>query len=110
MTLLPLILGLILFLGIHVFTMNRAARASLIGRIGKGRYKGLYSLVSAIGLVLIIWGYGAYRSAGMTPISYPPAWTRHITFALVLAAFLLLAATHSPTPINAGVRPPMITT
>jgi uncharacterized membrane protein len=108
MTLLPLILGLVLFLGVHVFTMNREARARLIARIGEGPYKGLYSLVSAIGLVLIVWGFGHYRASGMIPVWYPPAWTRHVTFLLVLLAFVLLAATYSPSHIRAVVKHPMI--
>jgi uncharacterized membrane protein len=108
MTLLPLILGLVLFLGVHVVTMTRKTRASLIGRIGEGPYKGLYSLVSAIGLVLIVWGFGLYRASGMIPVWYPPAWTRHVTFLLVLIAFVLLAATYSPSHIRAAVKHPMI--
>src|ERR671912_2420994 len=59
-----LILGLVLFLGIHVFTTLRGARAAAIGRLGDGPYKGLYSLVAAVGLVLIVWGFSRYRSAG----------------------------------------------
>jgi uncharacterized membrane protein len=108
MTLLPLILGLILFLGGHAFSMNRMGRASLIAGIGEGPYKGLYSLVSAIGLVLIVWGFGVYRAAGMIPVWYPPAWTRHVTFLLVLIAFVLIAATYPPSHIRATVKHPMI--
>jgi uncharacterized membrane protein len=109
MTLMPLLLGLILFLGIHAFTMNRAARAALIGRMGKGPYRGLYSLVAVIGFVLIIYGYGVYRGAGMVPVWYPPDWTRHVTFLLVLVAFILLGASHAPTHIRQFIPHPMIT-
>jgi uncharacterized membrane protein len=108
MTLAPLILGLVLFLGIHVFTMNRTARADFVQRIGRGPYRGLYSLVAIAGLVLIVWGYGVYRNAGMIPVWYPPAWTRHITLLLVLLAFILLAASHAPTHIRRWVPHPMI--
>ena len=51
-----LVLGLALFLGVHTLTTLRPARAGLIGRLGEGPYKGLYSLVSAAGLVLIVVG------------------------------------------------------
>ena len=62
-----LILGLIVFLGTHVFTMARGPRARLIARLGEGPYKGLYSLVSLAGLVLIVVGYGrTARTAGST--------------------------------------------
>jgi uncharacterized membrane protein len=109
MTLLPLILGLVLFLGMHAFTMNREARWRLIERIGAGRYRIAYSVAAVLGLVLIIWGYGHYRDAGMIPVWYPPDWTRHITFLLVLLAFILLATAHAPSHIRAFVKHPMIT-
>jgi len=109
MTLLPLLLGLVLFLGIHAFTMNRAARARLIERLGQGRYRGLYSVVAIVGLLVIIWGYGVYRNAGMIPVWYPPFWTRHVTFLLVLLAFILFASAYAPTHIRQWVPHPMIT-
>ncbi len=59
-----LILGLLLFVGIHAFTMARGQRAGLIARIGEGPYKGLYSLLSLAGIVLIAIGFGQYRAAG----------------------------------------------
>jgi uncharacterized membrane protein len=109
MTLTPLLLGLILFLGAHAFTMNRAARAGLIARMGEGRYRGLYSVVAVIGFVLIIYGYGVYRGAGMIPVWYPPHWTRHVTFLLMLLAFILLGGSHAPTHIRKFIPHPMIT-
>jgi uncharacterized membrane protein len=109
MTLAPLLLGLVLFLGGHAFTMRRAMRASLIARLGAGPYKGVYSLVAIVGFVLIVWGYGVYRGAGMIPVWDPPSFTRHITFLLVLIAFILLGASHAPTHIRQFVPHPMIT-
>jgi uncharacterized membrane protein len=109
MSLLPLILGLIVFLGIHGLTMNRPSRSRLIKRVGVGPYKGLYSLASLVGLVLIIYGYGVYRNAGMIPVWSPPYWTRHITFLLVLIAFVFVPAAYAPTHIKATLKHPMIT-
>jgi uncharacterized membrane protein len=109
MSLATLIIGLVLFLGGHAFTMQRGARARLIAKIGEGPYKGLYSLVSLVGLVLIISGYGVYRSAGMILVWSPPAFLRHITFLLVLVALVLLAATYPPSHIKRWIRHPMIT-
>jgi len=106
---LPLILGLFVFLGIHAFTMNRSERARLIRRIGQVRYRIIYSLVSLVGLALIIYGYGVYRSSGMVPIWQPPSWTRHITFLLMLLSFILLASSHAPSHIRLFVKHPMIT-
>ncbi|WP_239515922.1 NnrU family protein, partial [Stenotrophomonas maltophilia] len=63
-----LVLGLVVFLGVHVFTMLRGPRSGLVRRLGEGPYKGLYSLVSAVGLGLVIYGYGAARAQGYVQI------------------------------------------
>jgi uncharacterized membrane protein len=99
-----LILGLILFVGIHTLTTMRTLRAATIGRLGEGPYKGLYSLISASGLVLIVWGFSRYRSAGYIQVWDPP-------FALVLLwfAFVALASAYAPpSKIKATLRHPML--
>jgi uncharacterized membrane protein len=104
-----LIAGLAVFLGIHLFTTLRAPRAALIGRLGEGPYKGLYSLVSAIGLVLIVWGFGRYRSTGWIQIWSPPIGLHHLTLPLMWLSFVALAATYSPLgKIKATLRHPML--
>jgi uncharacterized membrane protein len=105
-----LILGLVLFLGIHVFTTLRAPRAALIGRIGEGPYKGLYSLVAAVGLVLIVWGFGRYRSAGYIQVWNPPFAIFHpIALVLLWFALVALTATYAPASrIKSILRHPML--
>jgi uncharacterized membrane protein len=104
-----LILGLLLFLGVHTFSTLRPARAAVIGRLGAGGYKGLYSLISAAGLVLIVVGYGAYRKAGYVPVWDPPSGLRPITLILNWVAFLSLAAAYAPLgKIKATLRHPML--
>lgn len=104
-----LILGLVVFLGAHGFTMCRGARAAVIARLGERAYKGVYALIALIGLVLMIRGYGDYRAAGMIAVWQPPAWTRHVTFLLMLLALILLPATYIPSHVKAAVKHPMIT-
>ena len=105
-----LILGLILFLGIHAFTTVRPARAAVIGRLGEGPYKGLYSLVAAIGLVLIVWGFGRYRSGGYVQVWDPPSRIFHpVALVLLWFAFVALVATYAPpSKIKATLRHPML--
>jgi uncharacterized membrane protein len=91
-----LIVGLILFLGIHTLTSMREARAALIGRLGEGPYKGLYSAVSAIGLVLIVWGFARYRDTAYVQVWSPPAWLHPVVLVLMWFAFVALAAAYSP--------------
>jgi uncharacterized membrane protein len=103
-----LILGLVLFLGMHGFTMRRGARSALIARLGEQPYKIVYSLVSLIGFALLIYGYGQYRAAGMIPLWSPPVWTRHIAALLMLFALILLPSAYVPSHIKAAVKHPMI--
>jgi uncharacterized membrane protein len=105
-----LILGLVLFLGIHTLTTMRGARAAVIGRLGEGPYKGLYSLVSAVGLVLIVWGFSSYRSGGYIRVWDPPVAIFHpIALILLWFAFVALAATYAPPgKIKSLLRHPML--
>src|SRR4029453_387243 len=105
-----LILGLVLFLGIHVLTTLREPRAALIGRLGEGPYKGLYSLVAAVGLVLIVWGFGRYRSGGYIQVWNPPFAIFHpIALVLLWFAVVALAATYAPpSRIKSILRHPML--
>ncbi|WP_262028843.1 NnrU family protein [Microvirga sp. Mcv34] len=103
-----LILGLLIFLGMHSFSMARGRRAALVGRIGEGPYKGLYSVVSLLGIVLIAIGFGHYRANGYIPVWEPPVWTRHLALLLVWLAFICLAAAYLPGRIKAGLKHPML--
>jgi len=104
-----LLAGLILFLGIHTLGTLRELRAALIGRIGEGPYKGFYSLVSAAGLVLIVWGFARYRDTGYVQVWSPPAWLHPIVLVLMWFAFVALAAAYSPPGwIKGTLRHPML--
>ena len=104
-----LLLGLIFFLGIHTLTTLREPRTALIGRLGEGPYKGLYSLVSAVGLVLIVWGFARYRDTAYLQIWAPPAWLHPVALVLMWFAFVALAAAYSPAGWIKGVlRHPML--
>jgi uncharacterized membrane protein len=104
-----LIAGLIVFLGAHsVRIFAEDWRGAQIAKLGLGAYKGIYSVVSALGLVLIVIGYGQARGAAIV-IWDPPLWARHVSALLVLFAFVLLAAAYVPrNHIKAAVGHPMI--
>ena len=57
-----LVLGLIIFLGLHsIRIVSEGSRERAIARLGEGPWKGIYSLLSAIGFVLIVWGFAEAR-------------------------------------------------
>ncbi|WP_395664338.1 NnrU family protein [Methylocella sp.] len=104
-----LILGLILFFGVHVFSTLRGPRAEAIARFGEQGYRLGYTTLAALGLVLIVWGFGRYRQDGMIPVWDPPHWTRHLTILLMWFAFVALAASGKrPSRIRGWLRHPML--
>ncbi len=103
-----LILGLCLFIGGHVFVTCRDARAGLIARIGEVPYKIGFSVVAAVGLVLIGYGYALYRDTGWINVWYPPAWTRHVTVLLMWPASICLVAAYFPGAIKRTLKHPML--
>jgi uncharacterized membrane protein len=104
-----LILGLLIFLGVHsVRIVAESWRAATIARVGENGWKGLYSLASIVGLVLIVWGYGLTR--GHTTLLWtPPTGTRHVAALLTVVAFVLIVAAYVPgNRIKAAVGHPMV--
>lgn len=90
------ILGLALFFGVHIFSAVRSRQPGrdLRVRFGEGPYMGLYSVISLIGFVMIIYGYGATRGAGVLYV--PPTWMAHINLVLTMPAMILLVASQIP--------------
>ena len=104
-----LVIGLILFLGVHVVPTVPAGRAALFARLGEGGYKGAFSVLSLVGLVLIGWGLDlATQSPANIQFWSPPVWTKHLSFALMPFAFILLAAAYIPSHIHDRAKHPML--
>ena len=104
-----LFLGLVIFLGLHSIRIVAAdGRAKAIARLGEGPWKGVYSVISVIGFVLIVWGFAEARSDA--PLLWaPPVWTRHITILLTLFSLILLSAYgFKQSHIAVAVHHPMV--
>ena len=103
-----LVLGLVIFIGGHVFVSMRGHREKLIARMGEGPYKGAFSLVSILAVVLIVYGFARYRREGLIPVWDPPDLLRHVTEALMWPAFVLAAAAYIPGEIKKAVKHPLL--
>jgi uncharacterized membrane protein len=103
-----LLLGLVVFIATHAFVTRREARAALIARIGLMPYRGLFSLVAIVGLVLIVWGFGRYLHTGYTQVWTPPSWMRHVTVALVWPAIVLMTAAYIRGDIYRKLKHPFL--
>lgn len=104
-----LILGLVLFLGVHsVRVFAEDWRTNTRARLGENAFKGAYSVVSVLGFVLIIWGFGQARLQPVV-VWTPPVGMRHLASLLTLLAFVSLAAAYVPgNAIKARLHHPMV--
>lgn len=100
-----LILGLLIFLGVHLLPTVPQLRQVVSNRLGDAPYRGVFTVLSLIGFLLIV--YGKAR-APFEPIYLPPAWGPYAARALMLPAFILLVAAYAPTNIKRLVRHPML--
>lgn len=105
-----MIVGLGLFILIHLVPTVPDVRGSLVGRIGEGAYKGIFSLLSILGLALIVYGYGKlHATPGKNPVIWsPPNAMRHVTMLLMLFSAILIAAAYIPSRIRTAVKHPML--
>lgn len=104
-----LILGLVLFLGVHSTRIVADGwRSRMIAARGEPLWKGAYTLLSIAGFVLIVWGYGLARQQPVV-LWAAPTWTRHLASLLTLPAFVLLAAAYVPgNQLKARLKHPML--
>ena len=102
------ILGLVIFLGAHVFVTMRDRRGALIAKIGEWPYRGLFALTSIVGVVLLGYGFAEYRAEGLIMIWHPPAWTRHIVVTLMWPASIMVVAAYIPGNIKRTLKHPML--
>jgi len=107
MGLLILILGLVIFLGTHVFVTARQRRAAAIARLGKA-YWLVFALSSLIGLALIVYGFALYRRTGWIDIWHPPVFMHHITIGLMWFSVVLVLAAYLPGHIKVWTKHPML--
>lgn len=104
-----LVLGLILFLGVHSTRIFAEGwRTQTISRLGEMPWKGIYSAVSIIGFALIIWGFGIARQQPVVLWS-PPVAMKHLNSLFTVLAFILIAAAYVPrNQIKARLHHPMV--
>ncbi len=101
-----LIVGLVLFIGIHVLPSSPRLRGALAAKLGENGYKILFSLVSALGLVLAAFGYG---QAPQEQIFEPSQTARAFLPVAMAVAFVLIAVANVPGRLRRLLRHPMLT-
>jgi uncharacterized membrane protein len=105
---LSLIVGLAIFLGGHSVTIFAPDwRERMAAQFGINGWRIGYSLVSLLGLYLIIHGFAAAR---LTPVVLyvPASWMRILGQLLMVPVFPLLVATWFPGKIRSTLKHPML--
>ena len=104
-----MLLGLMIFLGVHSLRIVAEGwRLQTRARVGEKAYMGIYSLVSALGLVLMVWGFSLARQQPQV-LWATPVWARHVAALLMLLSFVLLTAAYVPgNSIKARLHHPMV--
>ena len=100
-----LILGIILFVAIHLLPTFSRQRKLLINRLGHIPYLVLFSVISSIAFILIIYGY---THADSTSLWQPLAFGRSLSLAVMPVVFVLIAAAYLKTHIRAKLKHPML--
>lgn len=104
-----LLIGLALFLGIHsvrLFADN--LRSMAIDQIGGGKWQAAYAIVSLVGIILIVYGYGQAR-VNASILWEAPLGGVYIVSLLMLCAFIMFAAVYVPgTHLKARIGHPML--
>ena len=99
-----LIVGLAIFLGVHSIRLV-GLRGVVARAMGEGMFAILYSILSAVGLALIV--YGHILSHPSETVWTPPAWTRTLALFAIPVSLVLVVSAYVPSHIRAIVRHPM---
>jgi len=103
-----LLLGLVVFFGVHsVSIVSDPWRNRMAAKMGGWTWQGVYALVSIVGFVLIVWGYGLARHDPVV-IYTPPDWLHPVAMVLLVPVFPLLLATYLPGRIQTAAKHPML--
>ena len=101
-----MVAGLVIFLGIHLVPALPALRASVLKTSGENRYKGVFSVVSAAGLAMIVWGYAVAPRGPQWLL--PSELARQAAPFVVTLSLILLAAANMRTHIRRALVHPML--
>ena len=98
------ILGIMIFFGIHLVPIF-PLKNILINRLGENKYKGLYSLIALVGLLIIIYGFDR---ADLHSVWDPLPYSKEIALSLMPISIILLVAAHIQTNIKRVIKHPML--
>ncbi|MFU8895748.1 MAG: NnrU family protein [Gammaproteobacteria bacterium] len=104
-----LIAGMVVFFGMHlVRVVAPGYRARMMTSLGPWGWKAVYSLVSLVGFVLLIYGYAEIRWTSPVLWGPAPGGARMVVALLMLPALVVFISAYLPGRIRALLRHPML--
>lgn len=102
-----LVLGLVLFLGVHSVSIFAEPFRNRIAERSELAWKAGYGVASLVGIVLISKGYAAAR---MDPVWLwsPPPFLSHLAALLLLPVFVFFVAPYFPGRISDALKHPQL--
>ena len=100
-----LVLGCVIFIGIHLVPAFATARDRLVDRLSQNGYMMLFTILSLVGIALMVWGKS---KAPHTNIWVPPAWGHDTAMVIMFPSMVLLAVAKLPTNIKRVTPHPMM--
>lgn len=104
---LQLLLGIVLFFGIHSASIVAAPARDRAVAKSRNAWLGFYTLVSVVGVVLMVRGYAELRSTP-TVLYIAPLWLRHVAALLLLPFFVFFIAPYFPGKIKTALKHPQL--
>jgi uncharacterized membrane protein len=97
-----LVLGLLIWVGAHIFKRVAPDQRAAMGEKGKG----IVAVALFISLGLMIWGY---RGAEFINVWYPPSFMTHINNLLMLVAIFVFGMSATTGRLRGKMRHPQLT-
>ena len=89
------------FIGVHILT-STPIRAAIVKRVGEQAFQGLFSLISVVLIVWLIWAYAETPHVEVWPAA---TWSRHLTLTIMPLAFIFLVfGLTNPSPAIQGAQ------
>lgn len=104
---LQLLIGIVLFFGMHSASIVALPLRDRIVAKSENAWKGVYAITSLLGIVLMVRGYGDLRQTP-TFLYVSPAWLRHVTALLMLPVFAFFIAPYFPGRIKNALKHPQL--
>ena len=104
---LQLLIGIVLFFGMHSASIVALpVRDRMVAR-SENAWKGIYTLASLAGIVLMVRGYAELR-ATPTILYVAPFWLRHVAALLLVPVFVFFIAPYFPGRIKTALKHPQL--